>query len=53
MSGFTYSVADLYIAHFSDEETQTTQLVSTEPGLEPRYVSSKTGALLSPFAAAY
>lgn len=57
---FTYSFADLYTAlgrHpypcFSDEETQATQLVSEEPGLEPRSVSSKAGALFSPFIAFY
>lgn len=58
--GFTYSVADLYTAlgshpypHFLDEETQATQLVSAEPGFEPKSVSSKAGALFSPFAVSF
>lgn len=49
-------VNDLCIAlagHASlfSEETQATQLVSAEPGLELRSLSSKAGALLSPFVA--
>lgn len=53
-------VADLYIAlggHlypcFSDEETQALQLVSKEPGVEPRSASSKAGVLFPPFIAFY
>lgn len=58
--GFTYSVTEVYTAlgrhpypHVLDEETWATQLVSAEPGLEPRSVSSKAGALSSPFTASY
>lgn len=38
---------------FSDEETQALQLVSKEPEVEPRSVSSKAGVLFPPFIGFY